>query len=264
MIFIHEKINSTIPAVCAALDQGDKAFFESLIDAAAASGAQYMDINTSMSQEEEANLLMLARLVGERSSMGVCIDTPDKALMKRVLPQVENPHILLNSLSLEGYDASLAALAGELGCGVIALPIGEGKMPSTVDELMANAHALILRLAQDGIKEENIYIDLLVSALATNSQSAKQSVEFLRLLKEVHPTVKTTCGLSNVSFSLPERSRINGAFLSLLQTNGLDSAILDSTDQNILFASRISSMLSGEDHFCMNYIKHCRKAKQKA
>ena len=78
-------------------------------------------------------------------------------------------------------------------------------------------------------------------------------------MKKALPSVKTTCGLSNISFGLPNRIEINCAFLSAALYAGLDSAILDPSSPRIRAALAAANALSGNDEYCMDYITAMRE-----
>ncbi|MGC8976394.1 MAG: methyltetrahydrofolate cobalamin methyltransferase, partial [Candidatus Ratteibacteria bacterium] len=101
------------------------------------------------------------------------------------------------------------------------------------------------------------FVDCLVEPVSCNTENP---IIFLKALKEVKKfKVKTTCGLSNVSFGLPNRKIVNKYFLALCIYEGLDSAIIDPTIPDIREAIILSEMLTGKDDYCMNYIRSIKE-----
>ncbi|RKY32360.1 MAG: methyltetrahydrofolate cobalamin methyltransferase, partial [Candidatus Omnitrophota bacterium] len=96
---------------------------------------------------------------------------------------------------------------------------------------------------------------------SVNSKNGIIFIQTLKKIKEIFPDVKTTCGLSNISFGLPKRRVLNRYFLAILISAGLDSAILDPVDPGIREALYASEVLTGKDEFCINYIKAYRENK---
>jgi 5-methyltetrahydrofolate--homocysteine methyltransferase len=110
------------------------------------------------------------------------------------------------------------------------------------------------KVVEAGIPLDDLYLDPLIFPLANDVNSAKASLTAIAKIMEMIPDVHTTCGLTNVSFGLPNRKLINRTFLITAIAYGLDSAILDPTDRNLYGALKTAVMVMGKDRFCMNYI----------
>jgi 5-methyltetrahydrofolate--homocysteine methyltransferase len=93
------------------------------------------------------------------------------------------------------------------------------------------ASRLITHLGQSGIPHDDIYIDPLIQPVSTATSNASSAIEAIRMIKQSYPDVHYICGLSNISFGLPERKLINHTFLVLCLAAGLDAAILDPNDK---------------------------------
>jgi 5-methyltetrahydrofolate--homocysteine methyltransferase len=118
---------------------------------------------------------------------------------------------------------------------------------------------LINGLVQKGVPTENIYVDPLVQPVSTNNTFG---VEFLRAIERITMTfqgVHTMCGLSNISFGLPERKFINQTFMVMAISKGLDGAIMNPLDKRMMGYITTAEMLTGKDAYCMNYLK-CYRA----
>ena len=102
---------------------------------------------------------------------------------------------------------------------------------------------------------------LLVYPLSTNPLSAVATLKAIKKIMQLFPGVHTTCGLTNVSYGLPARKLINRSFLISAISQGLDSAILDPTDNNLFSALQAALVVNGQDEFCMNFITAFREGK---
>ena len=109
-----------------------------------------------------------------------------------------------------------------------------------------------------GITRDRIYADVLVETLATDGGSAKSALGAIAYMAENYPDVKTTCGLSNVSFGLPRRVLINTAFVSAAMAAGLSSAIIDPVSPAMRDAIAAARVVAGLDDYCMDYITYIR------
>lgn len=259
MIIIGEKLNSSIPKTLKALNGRDSAYLTGLIKRQAAAGAHYLDINTALTGADETeNMLWLIRLVIENSGCGIMIDSPNPDVIRRCVDSAEDRPLIINSISIDDEYDELIEIAGRCGAGLVCLPMKGNKTPHTTAERLQNAQELTAKLRGAGIHDDAIYIDVLVEAIASNDGAALAVLNTITSVKECCPGVKTICGLSNVSFGLPRRAKLNGAFLSMAMQNGLDSAILDITSEEIRDALTASYALLGNDEYCMGYIGYCR------
>jgi 5-methyltetrahydrofolate--homocysteine methyltransferase len=144
---------------------------------------------------------------------------------------------------------------------VVALCMSDDGMPETADQRMAIADQLINGLVKHNVPLENIYVDPLVQPVATNNAFG---VEFLQAIEGITQTFKgvhTMCGLSNISFGLPERKFINQTFMIMAISRGLDGAIVNPLDARMMSGIITAETLMGRDSYCMNYLKAYRAGK---
>ncbi|MFQ6117160.1 MAG: dihydropteroate synthase, partial [Candidatus Bipolaricaulia bacterium] len=143
---------------------------------------------------------------------------------------------------------------------VIGLAMGGKGMPKTREDRLEEAEQLITTLQNSGIDLSRLYIDPLVMTIGSDQEQARVVIETVRAIKERWGDlgVKTSGGLSNVSYGLPRRSVINRAFLAMLLEAGLDAALIDPTDRGMMDILKASEALLGIDAYCMQYIKYMR------
>lgn len=258
MIIIGEKLNSSIPSTFKAMQEGDEAII-SLIKRQSDAGAEYLDINTAMFEEKEAEMMKkIAGLVCQHSECGLMLDSPNPAVLCQVAAEFSDKKIILNSVTADERIDELAPVAAKYNCGVVVLPMDTNGIPETADGRLECAKIAIKKLADAGVKEENIYIDAICETLATCDTNAKTSLDVIAKVKS-ETGAKTTCGLSNVSFGLPKRGVLNGVFLTISLYNGLDSAIIDPTSAEIRKALYAGNAVCGRDEYCMEYINFARE-----
>jgi len=116
---------------------------------------------------------------------------------------------------------------------IILLTMDERGIPNNIEARIEIAEKIINEISTCGIKKENIFVDCLVEPVSVNVENAKKFIKCLKEVKTKFPEVKTTCGLSNISFGLPVRKIINKYFLALCIYEGLDSALIDPTISDI-------------------------------
>jgi len=144
---------------------------------------------------------------------------------------------------------------------LVGLCMDDRGMPDSAGDRIRIASDLIGELTKDGVPIGDIYIDPVVTPVSTDTRYGMAVLDAIEAIMEEFPGVHTICGLSNVSFGLPNRKQVNQMFLVMAMTKGLDAVILDPCDKRIM-ANLITTMtLLGEDDFCMNYITASREGK---
>jgi 5-methyltetrahydrofolate--homocysteine methyltransferase len=137
----------------------------------------------------------------------------------------------------------------------------DGGVPKRPPDRLKVANGLVERLTASGIAAERIFLDPIVCPVSVDSKAGRVALETLRLIKKELPGAKTICGLSNISFGLPQRRLLNQAFLSIMLTSGLDAAILDPTDKALMATSSATRVLLGNDEHCLGYISAHREGR---
>jgi len=120
------------------------------------------------------------------------------------------------------------------------------------------AKRLVDALRTEGVEQSHIYLDPLIQPISVQNDFGLVALSVIRRVKQEFPEINTTCGLSNISFGLPQRGKLNRAFLIMAMAAGLDSAILDPLDDELMDVIKTSEALLGKDRFCKNYIRAFR------
>lgn len=264
MLIIGERINSTRVRINEALKRRDAAFIAREARLQHEAGAHFIDINcavTSGSEEQEIDWA-ISVVQSELPGVSISIDSPNYLAIDRALGVYKGSgQLIINSITADAERIGrIAPLARAHRAGLIALTMDERGMPDTVDERVAIAGRMLEMTTAAGIDPAMIYFDPLIRPVATEPSQAARFLEAIPRIKELGP-VKTVCGLSNVSFGLPRRSVVNGAFLAMALKAGLDAAILDPLDKQIVSSLRASAALLGQDEFCGEYIRAFREGK---
>jgi 5-methyltetrahydrofolate--homocysteine methyltransferase len=189
----------------------------------------------------------------------LCVDSPNPQTLAQVLPFVKQLG-LINSVSYEaGKPEIIFPLVQKYGCGIVALTADQYGIPNDASTRLEIARKLINIAESYHIDHQKIYIDPLVTSLATNSDFYQLATEIIRTLKEYYPKVKVISGLSNLSFSMPRRKFLYRSFLVLAMQSGLDSAILDPLDTELMGLLYATDALLGQDNYSLKYIRAFRK-----
>ena len=264
MILIGEKINSTRKPIREAIAKRDAAFLQDLARAQTQAGADYLDLNTGAFPEEEARLMeWLVGLISQTVDLPLVLDSASPAALEAGLKAIsDNSSTIINSITAEEAKfRQVVPLVLEYDAAVLALALDDNGISKTVEDRFAAAQRLIEALAAEGLPHERIFLDPLIQPISVQNDFGLIAIEVIRRVKEQFPQVKTTCGLSNISFGLPQRAKLNRYFLAMAVAAGLDSAILDPLDRELIGAIRVSEALAGKDRFCKNYIKAFRQGR---
>jgi 5-methyltetrahydrofolate--homocysteine methyltransferase len=260
MLIIGERINASRKSIAEAISLRDAAFIQNEAIIQSAAGADYIDVNAGTFVGEEAkHLQWTIETVQKAVDLPLCIDSPDPSVIRAMIPFVKKTP-MINSITLEPVRLKeILPLVSEYKTKVIALCQSGDSIADTTEAKVRMASELVEKIIAAGIPPDNLYIDPLVYPLATNDQSALATLNAIELIMNQFPGVHTTCGLTNVSYGLPNRKLVNRTFLVAAITRGLDSAILDPTDKELFGALKASLIIAGKDEFCVQYIAGFRE-----
>nr|BBE38048.1 pterin-binding protein [uncultured Treponema sp.] len=189
----------------------------------------------------------------------LCIDSSNPRTIVEVFGFAQKPG-LINSVSLEGDKTDLIfplIAATEWSC--IALLCDNDGIPRTVEKRLAIARLIIDRAKAAGISPGRLHIDPLVMALSAEGSSMTTFLKCASAIKQWEPDIHITSGLSNISYSLPQRKSINQAFLTLAMGSGMDSAIMDPLNKGMMAAMYATEALLEKDKLCLKYIRAYKK-----
>jgi 5-methyltetrahydrofolate--homocysteine methyltransferase len=169
---------------------------------------------------------------------------------------------LINSISgepsrLEG----ILPIVAEFNCPVIALCMDDRGIPADSEGRMIVIRKVFEETRKAGILDKDMYVDPLAMTIATNTNAGNIIFETMRRIRTEFPEAHISCGLSNVSFGLPYRSLINRTFMVLALQAGMDTALIDPNDRDLVSAIYATELLLGKDRHCLNYTRAYRSGK---
>jgi 5-methyltetrahydrofolate--homocysteine methyltransferase len=260
MLIIGERINATRKPIARALKErnAEKVAHEARIQAEA--GADFIDVNGASDPTHEAeNLRWALEVVQEAVDLPVCLDSADPDILREAVELVESERLMLNSATAEGGKLqTVMEIAAGNDALVVALAMDDSGVPDTADQRVSIAARLIEAAEDAGVPRDRVYVDPCVQPIGTDLTQGMEVISAVFRIMQNFPGVHTTCGLSNISFGLPNRSLINRTYLPCLIVAGLDSAILDPTEEGMKEAICVGKVLAGHDEFCMDYIRAMR------
>ena len=255
MIIIGEKINGAIPSTAKAIAAKDGEFIKNLAKIQAEAGVDYIDVCASVDDDIELETMKwLIDLVQEVTDLPIAVDSPNVYTCIESMKYCNKPG-LFNSVSLEGdkIDAAFKAIA-DTKWECVALLNSDKGIPKTAKDRLDVFADLMAKVKEYGFDPSRMHIDPLVEMLCTSEDGIAMVVEVIKSIKEQYPTIHVTGAVSNISFNLPARKMVNMGFTVLAMNAGLDSAILDPTNGDLMGIIYATEALLGEDDYCMEYI----------
>ena len=258
---IGERINPTNRATFQAeLAAGDYSRVERDAVAQTEAGAHMLDVNAGIPVhmgDEAAILKDLVQLVQSLTDLPLAIDSSIIDALEAGL-SVYQGKPLVNSVT--GEDESMERvlpLVAKHGAAVVAISNDETGISEDPDVRFAVAKKIVERAADHGIKAADVVVDPLVMPIGAMRYAGQQAFAICRRLKD-ELGVNSTCGASNISFGLPNRHMLNGAFLAMASTAGMTSAIMNPLHEEDMACVRAADVLLGKDPDCLRWIKKYR------
>ena len=253
---VGERINPTgKKALQAQLKEGS---FEKVIQFAEeqeACGAKVLDINMGMSGiDEKSSMLRALEEVSGVTNLPLSLDSSYVEVLEAALRHYPG-RALVNSVSLETEKfEKLLPIVAKYGAMFILLPLSDAGLPKDIDEKKEIIHKIYDRATSLGMSKEDIVVDGLVATVGANPKAALETLETIRYCKA--NGFATICGLSNISFAMPERSFVNTAFLTLAIQAGLTMAIANPSQELLVSCALATDLLLNKEEAALRYIEY--------
>ncbi len=259
---IGERINPTgKKKLQAELREGNMERVFSFAEEQEEQGAKVLDVNFGMSGIDEK--AMMCRAIDELqniSNLPLCIDTSHVDVMEAALRRYPG-RALINSISMESEKVEkLLPIAKKYGAMFILLPLSDKGLPESLDEKIGLIEDLLNRAMALGFTKEDIVVDGLVTTVGANKKAGVETLETIRYCKA--NGLATTCGLSNISFGLPERGFINAAFLAMMIDSGLTMAIANPNQALLMNTALSCNLLLNREEADLIYIERMNRLQE--
>ena len=217
-------------------------------------GASILDVNMGMSGVDEKELMLKAiEELSQATNLPLSIDSSHVEVCEAALRRYPG-RAILNSISLEQEKIEkLLPIAKKYGAMFVLLPLSDKGLPESLEEKISIINTILEKAIALGFTKEDIVVDGLVTTVGANKMAALETLETIRYCKENGLT--TTCGLSNISFGLPERIVVNTAFLTMAIQAGLTMAIANPNQDLLVAAAFASDLLLNKEGSDLRYIE---------
>ncbi|MBM3297507.1 MAG: methyltetrahydrofolate cobalamin methyltransferase [Candidatus Aminicenantes bacterium] len=262
MILVGERLNSTRADVLDALRRRDGKWLLEQARRQEEAGAQFIDLNCAALLDGEIGAVReFVPLLCSGIGVPLSLDSPNALALEAGL-RLHPGRPLLNSISGESKKlAALLPLVAEFKPRVIALCLDDAGIPRRPEKSLEIARRLAGLLRDRGLAPEDVFLDPLVRPVGVDPASARQFLDALEMIKTDLPGFRTIAGLSNVSFGMPSRRLLNRTFLVLCLERGLDAAILDPLDEELMDALSSSEALLGREGAVRSFLQRARDRK---
>lgn len=252
---IGERINPTgKKALQAELREGCLDIVTDMAEAQEEAGAAILDVNMGMNGiDEKEMMLKVIKELSIVSDLPLSIDSSHVDVVEAAL-RIYPGRALINSISLEPEKfEKLIPVAKKYGAMFILLPLSEKGLPKDIGEKKEIIHIILDEAIKHGLCKEDIVVDGLVATVGANKLAAMETMETISYCKN-ELGVATACGLSNISFGLPERIFVNSAFMAMAIQSGLTMAIANPSQELLMHAVYAADLLCNKPDADLRYI----------
>ena len=257
---IGERINPTgRKALAAELADGNLERVKSDALAQVAAGAAVLDVNAGIPMVDEPALLAeIVKLVQSLTDVPLSIDSSVAEALASGLEAYKGKALVNSVTGEEERMEAVFPLVKKHGAAVICLTMDDDGIPDSAEKRLNVAKKILKRAQDHGVAVEDLVIDPLVLPVGATPKAGRIALDTIRMVR-TELGVNMVCGASNVSFGLPNRPRINSAFLSMTIGAGITSVIANPLDKESLTGVLAGDLLVGNDEHCMKWLTYQRK-----
>ncbi len=255
-VLIGERINPTGKSkLKAALREDNMNYILNEAVSQEEAGVHILDVNVGLPEIDEKSMMKkTVEAVQAVTNIPLQIDSVSPEVLE-VAMRIYNGKPLVNSVNGEEDKLSkILPLVKKYGGAVIALTIDENGIPETAEERVKIARKIIDCAQEYGIDKKDIIVDPLALTVSSNTENALVTLESVRLIRKLG--ICTSLGVSNISFGLPHREKINSAFFAQALENGLDCAIMNPFARDMMDVYYAHRVLHNMDEACSEYIEY--------
>lgn len=225
-------------------------------------GASVLDINVGMGGiDEKAMMVRTVARVSEAVDAPLCIDSSSIEVIEAAL-RCYHGRALVNSVSCEQVKLEkLLPVVKKYGAMFILLPLTDHGLPKDLEERKKNIGTVLDKAYELGFEKEDIVVDGLTGSVGASPLAASDTIETIAYARSLG--LATVCGLSNISFGLPDRGYVNSIFLALALSRGLTMAIANPSQELLMRSGFAADLLIGKSGANIRYIEACQQYREK-
>ena len=238
MLIIGERINpASKPALAFALREGRTTLIQQEVIAQERSGAQALDVNVYLSDIDRAKIMReVVETIRFISQIPLLIDDRDPVVVESGLKEAGSNRFINSPIDVEDANAKIFSLVQKFKTDAFVLPLAQNRIPENFEEHIRLSHLLVKRFEENGVPRKHLVIDAMLLTLKQAKSGVVKTLETIKRLKE-ELGVRTVMGLSNISYGLKNREKLNSRFLKLARGCGLDAVICDPVQKEVMNAA---------------------------
>ncbi|MFC1499018.1 dihydropteroate synthase [Verrucomicrobiota bacterium] len=256
MIFIGERINTGFKDIKKAVEDKDPTAIQEWAKKQTDAGATYLDVNLGAVSSKPEDMCWMIESVQEAVDTTICIDSNKPNILAEAMKVCKKPPLINSTTAAEEKLDQIMPLAAEYKASVIAIVMDEEGAPKTADKRVENAGKIMAKAMELDIPPEHLFLDPIAMPLKFMQEQEKEILESVRqfpLFSDPPPHI--VCGLSNVSNGTTHKSLINRTFLVMAIANGMDAAICDVMDIDLVNAAKTADLIMNKEIYADAYIK---------
>lgn len=268
MIIFSERVNGMYRDIRAAINEKKKEPIHKILKEQLEGGADVIDINLGPTKGDPVeNFVWLAGVVHELTDKPISLDSAKPDVLVAAVPRVKelvgNTKVIINSSTADpDCMGKLVPLAASHGCGIVGLTMDKSGVPGNVEKRVECGATFIMEAIGAGISPADIYVDPIILPVNVAPKQPVNVMEAIRQLKVVNdPPPHFIIGLSNVSQKCLMNRLLNRTYLVMCLAAGLDSAIMDAADKDLVEAAVTAEVLLEKHLYSDDYIKAWRMQK---
>lgn len=261
MLVIGERINGMFKDVGQAIADKDKTVIQKLAKDQVTAGAGMLDVNVGPASADAHDAMKwLVETIQEAVDLPLALDSTKPDVIEEGLKLAKKKAIINSTTAAKKKLDRLIPMAKQYGAGLIGLTMGESGIPRDKNERSEFAAQIVSACMEAQINLEDLYLDPIILPLNVAQAQAQEVLESIREFKLLSdPPPKTVVGLSNVSQGTEKRSLINRTFLVMAVACGLDAAIADPLDKELMDAVITADLLLNKHIYCASFLDAYRK-----
>lgn len=261
MFIIGELINGMYKQVGKAIQQKDKSIIQNLAKEQIACGSDALDVNCGpVSRDPISDIKWLVEIIQDVTDKPLALDSSKPEVIEAGLKVLKNKAIINSTTADYEKLNTLIPLAKKYNTKLIGLTISNKGIPQTKDQRLELAATIVSNCIKHDFPVENLYLDPIVMPVNVAQAQMISILESIREFKILSdPAPKTIVGLSNVSQGTCTRNLINRIFLTMAISYGLDGAILDPKDKDLVDAAIAAELILNKQIYCDSYLEAYRK-----
>jgi len=261
MYVIGERINGMFEDVKQAIRDKDAGVIRDLAERQLRAGAAALDVNVGpAARDDEAAMLWLVETIRAVTDAPLVIDTAKWKVMSAVIPKTPGQKILNSSKADPDIVSQYVSLAVEEGAGLIGLTIDADGVPGNTEKRVELGAQLITAAMEGGLEMDKLFIDPIILPVNVSPKTPVDCMTAISQLKMfTDPPPHLLVGLSNVSQKCNNRPLINRTYLTLAMAHGLDAAIMDPLDTELMDVAITAELLQEKMIYCDSYLQAARQ-----